>query len=133
MGGQAAMATARCEFERWRLRRRRGARIPDSLWQMAVDLARAHGVSKASLALHLDYYGLQRRLTGSRPATCDPSQPAFVELSLRAGHGQAHCQLELIDPAGGRVRVDVSGLSARELATFVRVLAGQERSEPCSR
>jgi hypothetical protein len=92
-----------------------------------VEVARAHGVSKASLALHLDYYGLQRRLAArTSQARRRRSVARFVEVALPAGRCQARCQLELSDAGGRPLRVDVSGLSARELATFVRALAGQE-------
>jgi hypothetical protein len=40
------------------------------------------------------------------------------------------CQFELRDDLGDGVRVDVSGLSAKDLATFVRAVAGRDT---CSR
>lgn len=128
IGVEADLARARREFERWRLRRRRGERIPERLWEAAVEVAHAHGVSKASLALHLDYYGLQRRLAARTPEGRRRPRSAarFVELALPAGTCQARCHVELSDAVGSPLRVDVSGLSARELATFVRVVAGQE-------
>jgi hypothetical protein len=125
-GRQAGLARARREFERWRRRRQRGERIPESLWQIAVGVARAQGVSQASLALHLDYYDLQRRVAASTPVASSQAAPTFLELSLPASRGQARCQLELSEVGGGQVRVEVSGLSPRELATFVRAVASQE-------
>jgi hypothetical protein len=91
----------------------------------AADLARSHGVSRTSQALRLDYYALQRRLPGieREPGV---SAAEFVEVSLPAGSFGGCCQLDLADRSGGPLRVRVSGLSARELATFVRAVAGQE-------
>jgi hypothetical protein len=126
------LAEARREFERWRRGRARGARIPARLWQVAVRVAGSHGVSKTSLALGLDYYALQRRLAGAEAK--QGRSPGFVELALPAtGSGQARCQLEFGGGSGARVRVDVTGLSPGELATFVRAVAGQEERDPCSR
>ena len=120
---------ARREFERWRQGRRRGERIPLTLWRTAVGLAAKHGVSKTSQALHLDYYALQRRLAGTQPKR--PALPAeFVEVSLLGSAHGARCQIEICAPSGGKVRVDLAGLSAAELATFVRRVSGKE---PCSR
>jgi len=80
---RALFANARREFERWRRSRPRGARIPDRLWQMAMGLARDHGVSKTAQALHLDYYVLQHRLAASRVGRAQPRPTAgFIELTL---------------------------------------------------
>ena len=115
----------RREFERWRRRRRRGERIPADLWRTATDLARRHGVSKASQALHLDYYALQRRL-GEGLAKSGAREAAFVELSLPATAPGGGCEVEICDASGAKVRVEVAGLSAAELATFVRTICGRE-------
>ena len=120
-----ALAQVRREFERWRRSRPRGARIPEELWVAAADLARSHGVSQTSQALRLDYYGLQRRLPGTEREP-DVAAAEFVEVSLPAGSFGGCCQLDLADHRGGQLRVRVSGLSARDLAAFVRAVAGRE-------
>jgi len=122
---QPGFEQARRDFDRWRRARPRGERIPLALWRSAVDLARSHGVSKTSQALGLDYYSLQRRLAeteAKRPAQA----AAFVELSLLPNPHAPRCQVEICDLGGGKVRVDLSGLSARELASFVRAVSGRE-------
>jgi hypothetical protein len=96
---------------------------------MALDLARRHGVNKASQALSLDYYGVKRRLEAT-PAQAGPAPSEFVELSLPTSGHRVRCQFELRDDLGDGVRVDVSGLSAKDLATFVRAVAGRDT---CSR
>jgi hypothetical protein len=115
---------ARREFDRWRRRRSRGARIPASLWQVATTAAATHGVSKTSQALHLDYYALQRRLASSESA---PSRTAaeFIELSLPSNR-ESRCQLELCDSTGAAIRIDVTGMCGTELATFIRAVAGHD-------
>jgi hypothetical protein len=97
------------------------------LWQMALSAASRHGVSKTSQTLRLDYYALQRRLAANTAAR--PSAPAeFIEVSLpRSSHGP-RCQLEIRDSIGAAMRIDLTGLSAKDLATFVRAVAGHD---PC--
>jgi hypothetical protein len=125
VSGPLDLDVARREFERWRRSRPRGERIPVALWRTAVDLARRHGTSKTSQVLHLDYYALQRRLTGTEPATAIAGTE-FVDVALPADARGSRCQLEIGDDGGGKLRVDVCGLSAKDLATFVRAVAGRE-------
>lgn len=86
-------------------------------------------MSKTSQTLHLDYYGVQRRLLESAPKR-SAAAAEFIELSLPGSPHVPRCQLELSDSNGGALRIDVSGLSAKDLATFVRTVSGRE---PCSR
>ena len=121
------LTQARREFERWRRSRPRGERIPAELWEAAIVLAREHGVSKVSLALRLDYYALQRRVT--EPSDRVPTRPAsarFVELALPSTGPSVRCLVELADERGGTVRVELSGISAHELAAFVCSIARSE-------
>jgi hypothetical protein len=122
---QPGFEQARRDFDRWRRTRPRGERIPLALWGSAVDLARSHGVSRTSQALHLDYYSLQRRLAETEPERLAHTAE-FVEVSLPPLSHASRCQVEICDPEGGKVRVDLSGLSARELASFVRAVSGKE-------
>lgn len=125
---QSLIETSR-RFERWRRSRPRGERIPSALWRSALDLARSHGVSKTSQALHLDYYALQRRLAEIPVAAPQPAAQQFVELALPSAPAPSpHCRLEILDPEGGAVRLELAGWSAQDLAAFVRRIAG--RSDP---
>lgn len=121
---------ARRAFARWRRTRPRGTKIPEALWRMAIGLAAEHGVSRASQALHLDYYALKRRLAATGANPTELSSAEFVELSLPATSHGGRCQVEIKDMLGDALRIDVSGLCAKDLATFVRAVAGRE---PCSR
>jgi hypothetical protein len=44
----------------------RGKKLPDSVWQAAVELAREHGVYSVAHPLRLDYAGLKKRLGSGR-------------------------------------------------------------------
>ena len=112
-------------LERWRGTRQRGERIPAALWRSALELACTHGVSKTSQALHLDYYALQRRLAEASIERPRPAAQQFVELSLPPGATSSpQCRLEIRDHDGSTVRLELSGWSAPDLATFVRAVTG---------
>lgn len=112
VNGQA-LTELRRRFGVWRHRRSRGARIPEELWQAAAQAAREHGVCKTSRQLGVDYYSLKQRLTGPAPAG-DPVGVEFVEIPqkvLAAGPG---CVLELQDPKGLRLRVELRDAAGAE-------------------
>lgn len=120
VNGQA-LAELRHRFGMWRHRRSRGTRIPEELWHAAAQAAREHGVCKTSRQLGVDYYTLKRRLTGSAPAG-DPVGVEFVEIPqkvLAAGPG---CVLELQDPKGTRLRVELRDAAGAE--SLARALWG---------
>ena len=116
-------------FDRWRGTRQRGERIPPALWAAALELARSHGVSKTSQTLHLDYYAVKRRLAGVSVERPRPDTQQFVELALPAcATSSPQCRLEMRDHDGSTVRLDLSGWSAPDLATFVRAVTGRRKS-----
>jgi hypothetical protein len=115
------------QFARWRGTRQRGERIPPVLWASALELARSHGVSKTSQALHLDYYAVRRRLAEVSVEVPRPAAQQFVELALPSGATTTpQCRLEIRDRDGGAVRLEFAGWSAQELATFVRTVTGRK-------
>jgi hypothetical protein len=118
------------QFERWRGTRQRGERIPPALWQSALELARSHGVSKTSQTLHLDYYSVKRRLAEVSIERPGATAQQFVELELAPGvawTANPQCRLEIRDHDGSTVRIELSGWSAPDLATFVRTVTGRRK------
>ena len=57
---------ARLSFAKWRKNRKKVTRIPDRLWDAAVDAARLHGVNPTAIALGLDYNHLKERTRSTR-------------------------------------------------------------------
>jgi hypothetical protein len=110
------------QFERWRQRRKRGTRIPETLWQAAVEAAGACGVSKTAQTLGLDYYGLKKRVRSSHEVS--ESEPAaereFLEIPLFAS--AADCVLEMVDADGARLRVELRGSAAAHCQTLAEAL-----------
>ena len=126
----------RRELEQWRRRRGRGRRIPEPLWKAVVKLAREHGVSKTRHALRLDYYSIKKRLDSAVPTSSAITSPVvsgagsegrFVELPLGAMPAPPTCVLEVEDGRGARLRLELQGLGAGELAGVVRSAWGEAR------
>jgi len=118
-----AMERVRQRFERWRRTRTPGrSPIPDALWAVAVALARQHGLYATSQLLRLDYTALKRRLlAGDRPVAPAPASPTFVELTPAPGPCTA-CVIEIEGPHGGRMRVQLPGVTLPDLVALTRVV-----------
>ena len=99
---------AQLQFEAWRRERQRGQRIPESLWQTAVELAKQHGVWPTARALHLDHSRLKRRV---RNGEDDEKNSAFVEL-IPGGAMLCGCTVEMEDGRGARMRIELKGGAA---------------------
>ena len=118
------LSEVRRQFERWRKSRRRGTRIPEDLWQAAADVSRQVGVSKTAQELRLDYYALRRRtetLLEARPAQEAPPEGGFLEIPLGAPPSP-ECVLEIEDPRGARLRVELKGATPVDLETLARTI-----------
>jgi hypothetical protein len=113
------LASVRQALDGWRRARGRPRRIPEALWQAAVEAAHEHGVAKTARALGLDYYALARRLR-ARPGS--PASPAFVEVSWPALGRAPEGRLELEDGTGARLRVELSGSAPAGLEALARAL-----------
>ena len=112
------LVCGRSRFQAWRAQRQAGGRIPQALWAMATRLAKAHGVSRTSAVLGLDYYSLQKR---AEAAAGEPqsSGPAFVELT-RPVMVAKECRFELDNGAGATMRVQLVGYDAADLEALSR-------------
>ena len=112
------LAQARSRFEAWRERRQGGRRIPQPLWDLAVQLSSAHGVSRTATALGLDYYSLKKRVEAA--AQQPPSRsPAFVELPPPVVVGK-QALFELDSGAGATMRVQLLGYDAADVEALAR-------------
>ncbi len=104
---------AQNQFLVWRKQRQPGQRIPLSLWRLAVQLVRSHGLSRTATALGLDYYSLKKQVdtTASQP---QPSAPAFVELPATCLVSK-QARFELDNGAGASLRVQLVGYDATDI------------------
>ena len=89
-----SIAQLQRQLDQFRSTQPRRTKLPESLWQAAVELARQHGVYSVAHPLRLDYVGLKKRLDGVSDPKQKAAKPAFVELI--AGHSatMADCVIE---------------------------------------
>lgn len=144
----ADLVAARQRFEAWRADRVRGARIPEELWALAVDMAAQYGLGRAVSALRLDYYSLQRRVraagrevaerqrrttrgpakaagsAGSPPLPMTGGRETFIQFPP-LGMSSPSCRLELQTPAGASLRLELVGASIADTMLLTRAIWSQ--------
>ena len=104
------------QLSAWRRRQSGRPRLPQALWNAAVDLARTQGASLVCRTLGLDYTKLRQRLAGTASPPMRPT--TFVEVTGEAlsGAGPGESCVELWDGTGARmtfrVRSDLDTLVA---------------------
>lgn len=116
------LARARDRFDSWRRTSRPKARIPESLWKLAAEVAAKHGLSRTASTLRLGYYALKKRVEKAETER-ESQSPAFLELPSVAGAAQ-ECVIEMFDGADCRMRMQLKGYGAAEVASVGRCLQG---------
>jgi len=114
----AELARGQSRFQAWRKKREPGSRIPQDLWDMAVGLARTHGVSRTAIVLGVDYYSLRKRVEAA-VAKPQSTAPSFIELPSPIRVGK-ECRFELDNGAGATMRVHLVGYDAADVEALSR-------------
>src|SRR5947209_10697950 len=81
------------QLDQFRSTQPRRTKLPESLWQAAVELARQYGIYPVAHPLRLDYMGLKKRL-GGVPSRRKATKPAFVELIAPHATPLEECVIE---------------------------------------
>jgi hypothetical protein len=81
-------------------------KLPESLWQAAVELARQFGVCRVAHPLRLDYMGLKKRLGEVRPHRGrKAAAQGFVEVVAVQPAAPEACVIELESARGAKMRI----------------------------
>ena len=81
-------------------------KLPESLWQAAVELAQQYGIYPVAHPLRLDYMGLKKRLGEvSPPDRQKAAAPAFVELVAAQPATLEACVIEFESARGAKLRI----------------------------
>jgi hypothetical protein len=104
------------QLDQFRSTQPQRTKLPESLWQAAVELARQHGVYSVSHPLRLDYMGLKKRLSGVPALRRKARKPAFVELIAP----QEECVIEFEAPSGNKMRVQWKASAPRDWVSLLR-------------
>ena len=93
------------QLEQFRSTQPRRTKLPESLWQAAVELARQHGVYPVAHPLRLDYMQLKKRLGGVPSPRRKTTKPAFVELVAPSRAQLGECVIEFESAGGSKMRI----------------------------
>jgi hypothetical protein len=104
------------QLDQFRSTQPRRTKLPESLWQGAVELARQYGVYPVAHPLRLDYTGLKKRLGGVPVVRRKATKPAFVELIAP----QEECVIEFESPSGNKMRVQWKASTPHDWASLLR-------------
>jgi hypothetical protein len=116
-----SLEEVKSRFEEWRCNRKGKARIPAELWSAAVEVARKEGINRTARQLHVAWDDLKRRVENTGEVQRQPGSPAFVELIAPQTQSVPECTLE-VEGRQGKLRIQLKGASASDLATLSRAL-----------
>ena len=111
-------------LEEWRGANPPRTRLPEPIWEAAVEMAQRHGLHRTTKTLRMDYTRLKKRLP---PATQAPRSepPAFLELLASPATGPTEYVVEW-ESARGRMRVATKG-AALDWASLLHAWREAER------
>jgi hypothetical protein len=121
------IAQLQLQLNEIRSTRPRGKKLPDSVWQAAVELAREHGVYSVARHLRLDYAGLKKRLGGVSHRRRKARKPAFVELIAPPSAMLRECLIEFESLRGGKVRIQWKAAAPPDWMNLLRAWREAER------
>ena len=107
------------QLDQFRSTQPRRTKLPESLWQAAVELARQYGIYPVAHPLRLDYMGLKKRLGGVPIRRRKATKPAFVELI--APHATPlESVIEFESPSGGKMRIQWKASAPPDWVSLLR-------------
>ena len=110
--------------EAWRRRGGgRGSRIPEELWNEAVEVAQVAGLHATARALHFNYERLKERAGQSAGKQSGNNASQFVEFQLPQLNGVANLVVDLLGREGEQVRIELSGLSGMDVVALAQTLS----------
>jgi hypothetical protein len=115
-----AIAQLQRQLEQFRSGQPGRTKLPEALWQAAVELARQYGVYAVAHPLRLDYTRLKQRLAGTATRSRKGSKPAFIELMGRGPVVLPECTIEFEAAGGGKMRIQWKAAVPPDWASLLR-------------
>ena len=109
------------QLEQFRSTQPGRTKLPESLWQAAVELARQHGVYPIAHPLRLDYTRRKKRLGGSPTFRRKATKPAFVELVAPPRAQLEECVIEFESSGGSKMRIQWKATTPPDWTTLLQV------------
>jgi hypothetical protein len=108
------------QLAQFRSANRPRTKLPETLWQSAVVLAKQYGLWQTAKPLRLDYMGLKKRLLGSEEPKRKSAQPAFIELIAPRQAILDEYEIEFESSQGEKMRVRWKAAAAPDWASLLR-------------
>lgn len=115
-----AIAQLQRQLEQFRSAQPGRKKLPESLWQAAVELARRHGVYAVAHPLRLDYTRLKQRLGGIANRRQKANQAAFIELLGDGAATLPECVIEFESANGSKMRIQWRAAVPPDWASLLR-------------
>ena len=115
------------QLDQFRSTQPQRTKLPESLWQAAVELARQHGVYSVAHPLRLDYMGLKKRLGGAPSLRRKATKPAFVELIAPVPGQPEECIIEFESSGGSKMRIQWKTTAPPDWTSLLRAWRDAER------
>ncbi len=115
------------QLDQFRSTQPRRTKLPESLWQAAVELARQHGVYSVAHPLRLDYMGLKKHLGGAPSLRQKATKPAFVELIAPPPATREEWVIELESSGGSKMRIQWKTTAPPDWTNLLRAWRDAER------
>jgi hypothetical protein len=115
------------QLDQFRSTRPRRTKLPEPLWEAAVELARQHGLYSVAHPLRLDYVQLKRRLGGVTSLRKKATKATFVELISAHPATMSECVIEFESSIGSKMRIQWKGSSTPDWASLLRAWREAER------
>lgn len=123
----------RRRFEGFRSQHRTRTRLPEELWRAAAEIAGRRGMNLVCRCLRLDSNSLKKWMDkgvkGPSPRHATRKRSAmtptatFVELLRPATGVAASCIVEVESQRGGKLRLELKGISTGEIAQLIHSFA----------
>jgi hypothetical protein len=114
------IAQLRRQLEQFRNSQQGRTKLPESLWQAAVELARQHGVYPVAHPLGLDYTRLKKCLGGSPTFRRKATKPAFVELVAPSRAQLEEYVIEFESSGGSKMRIQRKATTPPDWTTLLQ-------------
>ena len=115
-----AIAQLQRQLEQFRSSQPGRRKLPESLWQAAVELARQHGIYAVAHPLRLDYTRLKQRLGVIPTRRQKADKPAFIELIGGGAATLPECVIEFESATGSKIRIQWKAAVSPDWASLLR-------------
>jgi len=119
-----SLSKVTARFSAWRNAPKRTKKIPEELWQAAVELSNEYAINQISKTLRLNYTDLKKRVKmvnkENLPTATPQSRMKFIELGGDPGSPAPECIVEMQDGNGAKMRIHLHGKTDLDLYELSR-------------